>query len=137
MRVLICIVTAGLSLLWLDAFPQQLVYKPVNPAFGGDTFNYQWLLSSAQAQNTLEEGTSRAAFGADPLADFENNLNRQILNQLSRQVINEIFGEGSLQDGEFEFGTLQINIASESDGVNIDIFNSQDGSRTNILVPYY
>lgn len=137
MKTLIWIITAGLSLLTLDAFPQQLVYKPVNPAFGGDTFNYQWLLSSAQAQNTLEEGTSRSAFGADPLTDFENNLNRQILNQLSRQVINEIFGEGSLQDGVFEFGTLQINIASEADGVNIDIFNLQDGSRTNILVPYY
>jgi curli production assembly/transport component CsgF len=22
------------------------VYKPKNPAFGGDTFNYQWLASS-------------------------------------------------------------------------------------------
>ncbi len=34
---------------------QQLVYKPVNPAFGGDTFNYQWLLSSANAQNQFDE----------------------------------------------------------------------------------
>ena len=126
-----CTIIAVLIFLSITAFSQQLVYKPVNPAFGGDTFNYQWLLSSAQAQNTLEEGST------NPHDDFENNLNRQILNQLSREVINDIFGEGSLQDGKFEFGTLSINIASESDGVNIDILNSQDGSRTNILVPYY
>jgi curli production assembly/transport component CsgF len=126
----------ALILFSFSGFSQQLVYKPVNPAFGGDTFNYQWLMSSAQAQNTFEEST-RTGLSSNPLNDFENNLNRQILNQLSREVIEEIFGEGSLQDGKFEFGTLKINIASEADGVNIDIHNSQDGSRTNIIVPYY
>ena len=119
------------------AFSQQLIYRPVNPAFGGDTFNYQWLMSSAQAQNKFDEGGRSTGLGTNLLADFENSLNRQILNQLSREVINEIFGEGSLQDGEFEFGTLKINIASQVDGVNIDIVNSSDGSKTNIIVPYY
>ena len=136
MNARVCNITAVLFFLSLTAFSQQLLYKPVNPAFGGDTFNYQWLLSSAQAQNTFEEG-GRGALSSNPLNDFETNLNRQILNQLSREVVDEIFGEGSLQDGQFEFGTLQINIASETDGINIDITNSQDGSRTNILVPYY
>jgi len=32
-------------------YAQQMVYKPMNPAFGGDGYNYQWLLSSANAQN--------------------------------------------------------------------------------------
>jgi hypothetical protein len=49
----------------------------------------------------------------------------------------EIFGEGNLQDGSFSFGSLEVNIVSETEGINIDILNSQDGSRTNILVPYY
>jgi len=139
MKLRVCTLTAVLAFLSLTAFSQQLVYKPINPAFGGDTFNYQWMLSSAQAQNKLEEQSARGAgLGTgNPLTDFENNLNRQILNQLSREVIDNIFGEGSLQDGEFEFGTLKINIASQTDGVNIDIVNSRDGSQTNILVPYY
>lgn len=34
---------------------QGFVYKPKNPAFGGDTFNYQWLLSSAESQNKLKD----------------------------------------------------------------------------------
>ena len=129
-------ITAVLIFFSLTAFSQQLVYRPINPVFGGDTFNYQWLLSSAQAQNTFEE-SGRTGLSANPLNDFEANLNRQILNQLSREVIDEIFGEGGLEDGNFEFGTLQISIASETEGVNIDIHNSQDGSRTNILVPYF
>lgn len=136
----VCKITAVLAFLSVTAFSQQLVYKPVNPAFGGDTFNYQWLLSSAQTQNTLEgSGAGRGAGfgGLSALDDFESNLNRQILNQLSREVIDGIFGEGSLEDGSFEFGTLKIDISSQSDGVNIDIVNSQDGSSTNILVPYY
>ena len=36
-------------------FSQQLKYRPVNPAFGGDTFNYQWLLSSSEAQNSFTD----------------------------------------------------------------------------------
>lgn len=130
-------ITCVLLLLSLSIHAQQLIYKPVNPAFGGDTFNYQWLISSAQAQNQFEDQGGRGGLSSNPLNDFESNLNRQILNQLSRELIDEIFGEGDLQDGSFVFGSLEINIASETEGINIDIFNSQDGSRTNIIVPYY
>jgi curli production assembly/transport component CsgF len=129
-------ITCILALFSITAFSQQLVYKPVNPAFGGDTFNYQWLMSSAQAQNDFEGGAGRGGL-LNPLDDFESNLNRQILNQLSRELMEEIFGEGNLQDGSFSFGSLEVNIVSETEGINIDILNSQDGSRTNILVPYY
>jgi curli production assembly/transport component CsgF len=119
-----------------SSFAQQLVYKPINPAFGGDTFNYQWLLSSAQAQNTKEDKSS--AFGSlNPLDDFENNLNRQILNQLGRKLLDDIFGEEGLKDGSFEYGNLQIDITSGLDGVTVDIVNTRDGNRTNLLIPYY
>jgi curli production assembly/transport component CsgF len=130
-------ITCVFTLFALSAVSQQLVYKPINPAFGGDTFNYQWLMSSAQAQNDFEGQAGRGGLSGNPLDDFETNLNRQILNQLSRELLNEIFGEGSLQDGAFTFGSLEINIVSETEGINIDILNAQDGSRTNILVPYY
>ena len=50
-----------------SAFAQELVYRPKNPAFGGDTFNYQWLLSSAEAQNKFTDGDD----GADDRSDLE------------------------------------------------------------------
>ena len=40
-------------LIGLNCFSQQFSYEPKNPAFGGDTFNYQWMLSSATSQNSL------------------------------------------------------------------------------------
>lgn len=43
---------AGVSLLGATALAQasELVYQPVNPSFGGDPLNGNWLLSQATAQ---------------------------------------------------------------------------------------
>lgn len=121
-----------------SAFAQQLVYRPINPSFGGETFNYQWMLSSAQAQNKLEERASDR-FGTNALDDFESSLNRQILSQLSRQLVNDVFGEGGdgLQEGVFEFGNLLVEITYEAEGINVSIVNNSDGTQTDILIPYY
>jgi curli production assembly/transport component CsgF len=134
MKTLIPCIAILLAVSTLEVKSQDLIYRPINPAFGGDTFNYQWLLSSAQAQNKFD-GTSRN-FMNNPLDDFEASLNRQILNELSRKLITQIFGEGEVKDGSFTFGTLQVDITSEIDGVNISIINNRDGSQTSITVPY-
>ncbi|MFW6275252.1 MAG: curli assembly protein CsgF, partial [bacterium] len=31
------------SFICISVFSQDFVYKPISPAFGGETFNYQWL----------------------------------------------------------------------------------------------
>ncbi|MFZ2906015.1 MAG: curli production assembly/transport component CsgF [Cyclobacteriaceae bacterium] len=134
MKTLLSFFAFALMLSAYHAQAQDLVYKPINPAFGGDTFNYQWLLSSAQAQNRFEDKSG--GFSKNPLDDFEASLNRQILNELSRKLITQIFGEGEIEDGSFTFGTLQVTIASELEGVSITIVNNSDGSQTSITVPY-
>jgi len=59
------------------SFGQQLTYKAVNPNFGGDTFNYQFLLQSATSQNSfaangqLEPGTF--SFGSLIVEVFETS----------------------------------------------------------------
>ena len=40
------------------AYAQDFVYTPKNPAFGGNPYNYSWLLSSAQAQNDKEDNSA-------------------------------------------------------------------------------
>lgn len=134
MKTLISFIAFLFVLCSLDVKSQDLVYRPINPAFGGDTFNYQWLLSSAQAQNKFEDASG--GFSRNPLDDFEASLNRQILNELSRKLITQIFGEGEIEDGSFTFGTLQVTITSELEGVNITIINNGDGSQTSITIPY-
>ncbi|NWF50971.1 MAG: curli production assembly protein CsgF, partial [Ignavibacteriaceae bacterium] len=36
-------------------YSQQLVYTPINPSLGGSSFNGQWMLSYAQAQDRLQD----------------------------------------------------------------------------------
>lgn len=116
---------------------QDFVYEPKNPAFGGNYLNYSWMLNSAQSQNKLEDPAQTNAFGRDALTDFEESLNRQILNQLSRRIIENQFGEEGLQDGEYTLGDYQINIGSDDSGVNINIFDSGTGNSTSVIVPYF
>jgi curli production assembly/transport component CsgF len=117
---------------------QDLKYKAINPAFGGDTFNYQWLLNSAQEQNDFkEESDINSLLNQDPVKQFQDDLNRQILSQLSNKLVSEMFGEQGLKEGSFALGSFQIDINKGLAGVNINILNVNTGSETSIIVPYY
>lgn len=132
------ILLALLSMGQLEA--QDFIYTPTNPAFGGDTFNYQWMLSSAQAQNSLTDPNAQtgiSGFARDPLVDFQESLNRQILSQLSRQIVTSQFGEGALQEGRYELGVYQINIESGGGGINITILDTSTGGETTVVVPFF
>lgn len=120
------------------AFNQDLIYRPINPAFGGDTFNYQWLLSSAQEQNDYKEKSQISSLlDQDPVKQFQDDLNRQILNQLSRKLVTDLFGEEGLKDGTFSLGSFEIEISNRLDGVHINILNINNGGETSIIVPYF
>ena len=117
---------------------QDLKYKPKNPAFGGDTFNYSWLLNSAQAQNNFAEDPNADPFATNLLAEFQNDLNRQILSQLSRSLVGDLFGEdGTLKEGTFEIGSYQIEVINGLNGINIGILDVINGSKTTVTVPYF
>ncbi|GAB3819655.1 curli production assembly/transport component CsgF [Pontibacter rugosus] len=118
---------------------QDLVYRPVNPAFGGETFNYQWLQSSAQSQDKLKDpaATKSSSGSQDPLENFKQNLERQILSQLSRQLITSQFGEGGLEPGSYTIGNYQIEVTEGTGGVIIQIVDIGTGNQTTVTVPYY
>jgi len=121
-----------------DLFAQRFVYTPNNPAFGGNTFNYQWMLNSAQAQNSLEDPNSPLnAFDRDPVSDFQESLNRQILSRLSREIVNRQFGEEGLGEGSFTLGDYQIDIGNSSSGLNITIVDVVTGATTVVQVPFF
>jgi len=120
---------------------QQLVYKPINPAFGGDTFNYSWLLSSAQAQDSTKdpnEGQSTSSFQrATSLETFQQQLNSQLLSQLSRNLISNQFGEEGLDDGSYNIGSLEVNVVTGLDGVTIAIIDTNTGESTEVIIPFF
>lgn len=116
---------------------QQFVYKPINPAFGGDTFNYQWLLSSASAQNPFKETRTGLDSFKDfnSLSSFTDSLNRQILNELSRKLFGDQFGEGDLQPGTYIFGSIYLEVIQTGQGLLIAILNTDTGEQSQIMIP--
>ncbi|MBS9524354.1 curli assembly protein CsgF [Litoribacter ruber] len=133
-------------LVFVLAFPfwigmsdaQQLVYRPINPAFGGETFNYQWMLSSAQAQDTFTDPSADAfGYGRDPMEDFAESLNRQILSNLAREIVTRQFGEEGLQEGSYQLGDYLIDIGGGGGGLNVSIRDSRTGATTTVEVPHF
>lgn len=126
-----------LLLFCIGVSAQQFVYKPVNPAFGGDTFNYQWLMSSASAQNQFDEGNSRLDGFKDlnSLSSFTDSLNRQILSELSRKLFGNSFGDGDLAPGTYIFGSIYLEVIQTGQGLLISILNTDTGEQSQIIVP--
>ncbi|MCL9808371.1 curli production assembly/transport component CsgF [Flavobacterium luminosum] len=134
----------------LSMFSQDLVYKPKNPAFGGDTFNYQWMLNSADSQNLFKdkEGEDRLNRKSE-LERFSENLNSQLLNQLARSLFQEQFGTGNIGSGSggsstgsdgikpgvYTFGTLSVEIFSSNLGLVVDILDTATGEQTQVIIP--
>ena len=132
-------------LLWLASLPaahgQALVYRPVNPSFGGNTFNYQWMLSSAQAQDrtkdpSIASATTRRTTTTSSLDDFSRSLQSQLLSRITRDLLDKQFGEQELKEGVYQLGDFQVEIRNAADGVLIRIVDGK-GGETTITVPFF
>ena len=117
----------------------ELVWTFINPSFvGGSSFNAAWLMASAQAQNRHVEpalGYQRP----DPMEDFEDNLNRQLLSRLSSKILSEAFGEdmeNPLEPGEYVIGDYIIDIGTNG-GITVEITDTITGNTTTVHVPYF
>ncbi|MBJ6107393.1 curli assembly protein CsgF [Hymenobacter sp. BT523] len=134
--------TFTLALLFLlfasgqSARAQDFVYEPKNPSFGGgNTFNYAWLLSSAQAQNTIPDPAANSAAAQDPLASFASNLNQQVLAQLSNRLIASQFGQGAIRPGSYTVGNYQIQVTPGANGISVQVTDNSTGNQTTITIP--
>ena len=119
-----------------SAAAQQLVYRPTNPAFGGNPLNQQWLLSVAQAQKPTE---TVDPFQRDPLQDFQQGLQRQILSSISREIVTSQFG-GDVdlsQQGRYNLGDFIIEVIPGLSGVDILVINTLTGDQTTVTVPNF
>jgi len=124
-----------------QASAQDFIYEPKNPAFGGgNTFNYSWLLSAAQSQNDTKDPKAAAATvqQQDPLQQFQQSLNQQLLSQLAQRLVSNQFGNTSqgLQAGNYTIGVYQIGVTPNSGGgFSVQITDTGTGNQTTITVP--
>jgi curli production assembly/transport component CsgF len=121
--------------LFLNANAQALVYKPMNPNFGGDTFGYQMLLSSADAQNDFKEDNKNAFKQPTQLERFKENLNNQLLNKISNSLFEDQFGSNGISEGTYNFGTLSVDVYPSNLGLTVDILDIETGEQTQVIVP--
>lgn len=119
--VAVGIVAVG-SLFFKPSTASELVYYPLNPSFGGSPLNGPVLLNSAQAQNKHTDPGSSAARSAltpkTPLEQFNETLERSILNRLAANASAAISGPGfGLQPGSVETGNFLIDIVDLGGGL--------------------
>ncbi len=115
---------------------QDFVYRPKNPAFGGSPANFSWMFQSAQAQKSFDDANT--GFRRDPLQNFQDQLQRRILNQLSREIVGDRIGESGIdfgQEGRFEFGDFFVEVQEGPDGLRIQIVNALTGDSSTVTVP--
>ena len=136
--VLKTVLILSLTVPATDADAQQFVYEPINPAFGGNPMNYSWMINSANAQNQHETARDPRLI-RDPLADFQESLQRQVLSQLTRDILRRQFDflDQELKESRFEFGEFTIEIMPGLDGVQLIIFNIITGDETRITIPNF
>ncbi len=135
MKKLQKIFTVFIFLVPCFLFSQNLVYKPINPFFGGDTFNYQQLLAAANAQNDFEEDNGFDFSQPTDLENFTESLNRQLLNSISQDLFQQQFGDEALTVGTFVFGSLVVDVSPSSGGLLINILDTSTGEQTQITIP--
>jgi curli production assembly/transport component CsgF len=113
--------SATIFLLPRAATATEIVYVPVNPAFGGSPLNGQVLLGMAQATNKHKDPQADrfADMGKQsPLQQFTDTLERSILSQLSSAAVSRVMGpNGGLQPGTVETGNFRITIVDSGGGV--------------------
>lgn len=125
---------SALGLAGLSASAQELVYTPVNPSFGGDSFNSSHLMAIANAQNDHKDPDAKTT-GNTQIDQFLRQLQSRLLSSLAAQVNDAIFGENPQDSGTITFGDQTITFVRLLDSVSLTITDSTTGAVTEISIP--
>lgn len=110
-----------------------LIYRPINPSFGGDPFNSNHLQGLAGTQNAFKpESKAKTQSSTDR---FLSMLQSRLYSALAGQVADAIFGENAQPTGTIVFDDQQVSFNNNGLEIEITILNFSTGEVTNITVP--
>lgn len=99
----------------------ELVYYPLNPSFGGSPLNGPVLLNSALATSKHKDPDIEERQGLEqrtPLQNFQESLERSILNRLSSAAASRLFdAQGNFVPGTLQTENFIITIADMGGGI--------------------
>ncbi|WP_298470175.1 curli assembly protein CsgF [uncultured Erythrobacter sp.] len=131
-RVAVC---AALMVSAAPVAAQDLVHRPISPTFGGNPFNSNHILGTANAQNDTRD--PRAESTGTEADIFARQLQSRLLSALSSQVVDAIFGDNPQEQGVISFGGQTIEFFRSLDEVTLIIRNDETGEETRIVVPLF
>lgn len=120
--VLLAVAAAAIIAFPGTARATELVYVPVNPAFGGNPLNGSVLLGNAQAQDRHKDpdalsSSLNGSVNKTPLQEFNDILERSILSQLATAATGSVISNGKLVPGTVETGNFRVNISDLGGGL--------------------
>lgn len=121
-------VTLG-ALIVSTASAGELIYRPLNPSFGGDPFMGSYLLSKAQSQDTNKDPNAR---GIEPVSSTER-LIQNLESRLISQLISDV-GAGNVGEGSFDSGEFSVVVRDEGGQLIVRVIDKVTGDVTNISV---
>ncbi|MFC5697091.1 curli assembly protein CsgF [Pseudomonas sp. GCM10022186] len=105
----------------------ELVYTPVNPAFGGNPLNGTWLLNNAQAQNDHDDPDLSGRTSTSALQRFTSQLESRLLSQILTNI--QDGNTGSLTTDSFI-----VNMIDDGGELTIMITDRATGEVSEIVV---
>jgi hypothetical protein len=134
------VAVAGLLMFAGGASASELVYQPIDPAFGGNPFNGPFLIDTAKIQNgddakdkrTVGSGLSGIS-GLSDQEQFVRILQSRLLSDMASKVADAIFGENAQDSGEFKqagAGQIDGKISQKNGTENYALLDQSDGVST-------
>jgi len=119
-----------------SASAQALKYTPINPHFGGSSFNGAELLASAQAQRQYN---AAPVASTSALQGFAANLDARISAGLSQYISNQLFSTSNTDSGTgtVMVGTLQVGYTRNdvTKTVSVTMTDTKTGETQNVSYP--
>lgn len=129
---------ALLAVLWMvgAAQAEDLIYQPVNPNFGGNSFNAAPLLNNAQVQNKFEDPRVSAR-SASREQSFEERVDGLALSSVARAILGNITDPttGNLVPGIINTGLSTIEVTDDGTNLTVTVTDNATGDSTTFTSP--
>ncbi|MBX2806238.1 MAG: curli assembly protein CsgF [Hyphomicrobiales bacterium] len=126
------------KLIIAPTMASDIIYTPINPSFGGNSFNSSHLLGLANAQNEPQrKADEEAALAREQSTSdrFIQLLQSRLYSGLAQQVSEAIFGENSQQQGTIQFDDQEISWINTGTEIQLYVSDAANGQLTEIVIP--
>ena len=113
----------------------ELIFRFVNPAFGGNPLNSSFLLNSAQLQNHHKDDNLSSSGGSQTTIIYEGDST--VLVEIVQTIVANLTGSDPqpLEPGVIDTGIDTIVIEELGPKLQLSITNNATGETTSILIP--